>query len=435
MKRIFLILGILSLCLFGKTEIVAATTFTAVAAGGNWTTAATWDVGTGYPVAGDTVIINATMTGTVTINAASACAVLNLTANGGTLAFGTYTLTVSGLATLQGAMTATTGILSVAGGVTLAGTPTGTFPTLSLTASQTLTGATFTWGGALKFLSGTPTIVLPASNNWINTGLVTVSSATVLNATTGSPNQESLTCNGGFTIGAGCSGTATIIMGGGTLSSTGYSLVSNLTFNGNSTVSGTIYYYTGTITYVSGTVTTTNSTLNLNNGNCTLKTRLVPDTGGITWNNITIDYAATITLSSNLTCTGTLLFVASTVTFSGAYNISCGTFRAYVTSAVKTLTFVAGQTLTATAGLKLEGTGNVTYTIKAPSTTTTYLNYTGTSANCEVYKIIFTYVDASGSAQGIDNWYGGTLTNTTNITNRTSADIGGGGTGFFTMGN
>jgi hypothetical protein len=27
----------------------------------------------------------------------------------------------------------------------------------------------------------------------------------------------------------------------------------------------------------------------------------------------------------------------------------------------------------------------------------------------------------------VDNWYGGTLTGTTNITNRTSADIGGGG--------
>ena len=52
--------------------------YTAIAAGGNWSNPATWG-GTGvqYPHAGDTAIINATMTGTVTVNVTSACEVLN----------------------------------------------------------------------------------------------------------------------------------------------------------------------------------------------------------------------------------------------------------------------------------------------------------------------------------------------------------------------
>ena len=53
------------------------------------------------------------------------------------------------------------------------------------------------------------------------------------------------------------------------------------------------------------------------------------------------------------------------------------------------------------------------------------LVFNGTTTNCSIYRATFTDVNASGSAIGLDNWYGGTLTRTTNITNRTSADIGG----------
>jgi hypothetical protein len=70
-----------------------------------------------------------------------------------------------------------------------------------------------------------------------------------------------------------------------------------------------------------------------------------------------------------------------------------------------------------------------TNTIKSSTASSPfYLNYGGTAVNGMCYSMVFTDVDASGSAQVIDNWYGGTLTRTTNITNRSSADIGGGTT-------
>jgi hypothetical protein len=53
----------------------------------------------------------------------------------------------------------------------------------------------------------------------------------------------------------------------------------------------------------------------------------------------------------------------------------------------------------------------------------TFLTYQGTAANCKIAGMTFTDVNASGSAQALDNWYGGTLTRTTNIINRTTADF------------
>jgi len=52
-----------------------------------------------------------------------------------------------------------------------------------------------------------------------------------------------------------------------------------------------------------------------------------------------------------------------------------------------------------------------------------YLNYLGTRANMLVAGMTFTDVDASGSAVPIENMNGGTLTRTTNINNRSWANI------------
>ncbi len=246
-------------------------TYTAIAAGGNWNNVATWGGG-GYPVAGDTANIDATMTGTVTINTNSACAVLNCTGNGGTLAFGNYTLTCTGNVTIGGTITAGTG---------------------------------------------------------------------------------------GLTI----TGTSTMNSGG-------------ITFPGNITFSSS---------------------------------------------------GKTITLTNNLVCSGSLIFPNVSITFSGAYDITCETLRIGGLGSARTISLVAGQTLTVTTTLWLSGDAWFDCTIKsATSETVTNLVYQGTVENCAVFGIFFTDINASGSAQGIDNWYGGTLTRTTNITNRTSADIGGG---------
>jgi hypothetical protein len=375
-------------------------TYTAVAAGGNWNAVGTWGGG-GYPVAGDTANIDATMTATVTVNAASACAVLNLTNNGGTLAFGNFVLTCTGNVTLGGTITAGTGGLTITGASTL-----------------TSGGVTFPGKLVLNYTG----IVTLATNNWINTGLVTFSAATNLNKTT----AETLTTNGGLTmdVASGTTPTATIIIGGsGGVWSGNNVLYNNLTFNcTTATVSGLVSYRTGIMTYTAGTITTTASTLNIIHG-CTL------NTNGIIWNNITtITNNETITLTSDLNMNGTLRFGNIAITFAGAYNISCATFAiSYLTTTARTYTFVQGQTLTITTNFYISGVELATPTIKSSlGGTATNLIYQGTAANCKIFAATFTDVDASGSAQGIDNWYGGTLTNTTNITNRTSADIGGG---------
>lgn len=387
-KTLFLILFLM---ISGKAF---ATVYTAVAAGGNWSADATWGGG-GHPIAGDTANIDATMTGTVTIDAASACSVLNLTGNGGTLAFGNNNLTVTSGVTLGGNITAGTGTLIING-------------------SQTLTSGGITFPGKLTFsINGTVTL----SGNWINTGLVTNSTSTLtLNKTT----AETITCNGGFTVSGNITGTAKIILGGGTLSRTIGGIKNSLDFNGNVTVSGTIYYDTGTMTYVSGSVTTTGSEL-------LIQLAATLNTDGIIWNDIkTISNSFTLTLSSDLTLSGTLQFGTGSTVLAGSYNISCATLRILSTAAGHTITLVSGSTITVTDGLYINGGDTLTTTIKSSvASSPANLIFSGTTSNCVVFLSTFTDIDASGSSQGIDNWYGGTLTRTTNITNRTSADIGG----------
>ena len=58
------------------------------------------------------------------------------------------------------------------------------------------------------------------------------------------------------------SGTATIQLNG-VWTTPGYNVFNNLSFNGNSTISGIVYYTTGILTYISGNIITKNSTLSL----------------------------------------------------------------------------------------------------------------------------------------------------------------------------
>ncbi len=308
-------------------------------------------------------------------------------------------------------------ILTVSGNVTFyaAMTLSGT-GNLTVNATATLTSAAVTFPGSLTFtLNGTMTLV----GDWIVTGLVTNSTTTLtLNKTT----AETLTCNGGLTVTGAMAGTVGIIIGGtgGIWSGSAVNLSNNLTFNcTTATVSGSVRYSTGTMTYTAGTITTTNSTLNLQG------LGIILNTNGITWNNIIFGYGDTVTLTSNLTCSGTLSITALTShAFSGAYNISCATLTVSA-SGNSSLTLAAGQILTVSTYLYLGGApGTAVQTIKSgTASSATNLVYQGTAANCEVFAMTFTDVDASTSAQGIDNWQGGTLTRCTNITNRTTADF------------
>lgn len=242
--------------------------YTAIAAGGNWSNNATWGGG-GHPVAGDTAIIDATMTGTVTIDVSSACAVLNCAGNGGTLALGNSVLTVSGNVTLGGTITA-----------------------------------------------GTATLVI--------TGTSTITS-----------NGVSLPCK------------------------------------------------------------------------------------------VNLSASVTFTLVGNFVCTSTLSVTSGTVTLAGAYNISCANFILGNSSGQFTL--VSGQTFAVTNAMTVCNPVAPLTIKSSTASSAAYLVYQGTTDNCKIALVAFTDIDASGSAQGINNWYGGTLTRTVNITNRTMADIGAGG--------
>jgi len=109
----------------------------------------------------------------------------------------------------------------------------------------------------------------------------------------------------------------------------------------------------------------------------------------------------------------------------GNYNITCDNFYMYTYRNI-TFNFVSSQIFTINTGLYLNGRTDRVLTIKAVTAPTAFnLVFNGTAANCSIYRATFKDVNASGSAIGLDNWYGGTLTRTTNITNRTSVDIGG----------
>lgn len=188
--------------------------------------------------------------------------------------------------------------------------------------------------------------------------------------------------------------------------------------------------YNGTLTFtaanqlsVSGSVTFA-STMTLA-GTGTLR---MTDAGTITMGTLTfpgsviLAASGTYPLTEDLNITGTMSFTGNAV-FSGAFGISCGTLT--FSSSGLTIQIVSGQTLTVTTAINIAGNGFATNTIRSVTASSdAFLHYNGLAANCKIAGATFTDINA---VHALDNWYGGTLTRTTGITNRTSADIGGGG--------
>jgi hypothetical protein len=376
-------------------------TYTAIAAGGNFSNPATWG-GTGvqYPHAGDTAIVNATMTGTVTVDAASACEVLNLTANGGTFDFSSNTLTVgasgTGSVILGGALSATTG-------------------TLAISNTTTITSNAITLPCKLQSLT-TASKTITLKGNLTLTGLCTITVVTVINAT-GVGDGDELTLNGGISLAAILTGTTKLIIGGtgGTWTGTSTAYIgNNLDINCTTcTFAASVSYALGTMTYVAGTVTTgTNFYIR---GGCTL------NVASITFQSFLINASAAITLMGNLTSGVLYIGPSIIVSFTGAYDITSNRLRIAYGS---TLSIPANKTVTIATTLYMSSLYSYSTELNS-STPLTQANliYLGVPNSCTVCGMIFTDINASGSAQGIDNWNGGTLTNTTNIINRTSADF------------
>lgn len=369
-------------------------------AGGNWNATGTWVEGV-VPTNADDVVATAT-SGAVSINTTTCvCKSIDLTGYTNTLTF-----TAGQKLTVSGNVNFTTGV-----GGAIAGTG-----TLDVNATATLTSAGKTFPGALTFsVSSTKTL----ADDWTVTRLFTSATSTQ------TVNGNTLYLNGGITTTGNLNGSTNITLGGGTWTGSNGTIegTGNLNLAGNITFSAsTCRFYGKTMNYISGTITTTNNILALNSS-CTL------NIDGITLNQVKLGgSASTITLASDFHAK-TILFDAggsNATTFSGDYDIYTETARIIRSASTAiNITLVSGRTFYISSTLSLVGlalTGNLTLK-SSTSSSSAYINYSGTTDNCNVSGITFTDIDASGSAQRIDNWYGGTLTRTSNIYNRTSTDI------------
>lgn len=305
----------------------------------NWSATSGGSSGASVPTSADNVFFNASSgAGTATVNVASNCANLNLTGFTGTIVFNAN-LALNGTAFNLGT-----------GGYTIS-TPS-TFG-LALNTSMTITSNGTTWTGRI-FVGG---VTITLADN------LTVSGTWNYSATgTSTVNGNTLNISGNLTHSntATATGTTAIVFNGtGTWSHTSTGVLrNNVTINtvGTLTIGTNIYYNTGTLTYTAGTVTTTSSTLNI-------ATNTTLNTNGITWNNITFSGATTITLSSNLTLTGTLSITSGTLSFTLGGNSLVST-NANLTLSTSTFTMPANQTFKSltTSGSPTINTNTLTIT-------------------------------------------------------------------------
>lgn len=236
----------------------------------NWSTvssASATNAGT-FPVAADTAILDSGST-SFTVNVASACTTLTMTGYLGTLTM-TSTLTVTGAVTLGGAF-AGTGALILSGG------------------SQTITSNSVT----------IPTLTISGTGTKTLTGNASVSGVTTISAITTLAGTGDLTTAGNLVVSSAISG-RTITRTGGTWSGTA-TVSSNLTFNGNSTISGAVSFGTSTMTYTSGTITMSSVVLSLAAA-CTMFTGSNMKFSAIT--TAITGSPGTVTLNDDLWCLG-----------------------------------------------------------------------------------------------------------------------------------
>jgi hypothetical protein len=225
------------------------------------------------------------------------------------------TITVKSL-TISAGYTSTithNAVLTIAGSWTMhSGFTIGGSSAIIISATSTITSGGKTWPNNLTLSATSAQFTTTLSGNFVMLGSLTSSSprsteTNTLNKTT----SETFSC-AGLDLNGGnhsVSGTATIILTGGTWQTTnGASWGNPLTFAGNVTISGSVQYSGSLITYSSGTITTTGSTMTFVYGPMTV------NTNGITWNNLTIGStigSATFTLTSNITVTGLLTIAPS----------------------------------------------------------------------------------------------------------------------------
>ena len=192
-------------------------------------------------------------------------------------------LDINGNITISGTVQISNGTVTY-----VSGTVTTTGSTLSIQYSTpTLNTNGITWNN-VSIQGNTITL----TSNFSMSGLFTIvgSGATAINTS----NSSTFTTSGGMTLNAALSGTAKIILTGGTWSGAGQ-LSNILDINGNVTISGSVTYGGSALTYLSGAVNTSGSTVNFS-GTTTITS------GAIQWWNVTHS-----TFSANKTLVGDMI--------------------------------------------------------------------------------------------------------------------------------
>jgi len=210
----------------------------------------------------------------------------NLKLNGNITISGTVNYRTGTLTYVSGTITTTGSLLSLL---------TCTLDTAGMSWNNvTVFGTVFTLNSDLN-ISGILSVISSAGNSTFNTSV----GAKVFT------NGLSMTAN--------LAGNSEVVLTGGTWLATGVNGIVNinLTFDGNSTVSGIVYFQNKILKYTAGTVITAGSTLIIN-------TNCIIDTNGMSWNNISFTNSSliSITIDSLLRIMGTLL-ISSNISFIG----------------------------------------------------------------------------------------------------------------------
>ncbi|MEN6414365.1 MAG: hypothetical protein ABFC84_16630 [Veillonellales bacterium] len=187
-------------------------------------------------------------------------------------------------------------------------------------------------------------------------------------------------------------------------------------------------YEGNTFTYIAGNITGDNTSIGFHPmGNVTF------NTSGMTFPLISTTKTANITLLSDFIADKVNLYGALSIPLSstaghinlfGNYNTTISHFKM---GDGATLSLSPGAKMNVSTSLYLYGGINSSCPTIINSTvesTAANFSYMGTIGEEKVFGITFQDIDASGSAQAIDDWYGGVLTRTTNINNRTISDLG-----------
>jgi hypothetical protein len=424
-------------------------TRTISAAGGNWNSTGTWDEGA-VPGNGDDVIVRADGTsGNVTVTANAAARTINLTAGAynGTFTLNSFTLQVWGSLTLNSSGTCPgpvgVGVLSMF----VTGTITSNGKTIACQLYMTTAPATFTLADDLLvtgyFVASSPSNVISIVSS-----------------------SKTMTCSGGISVIQNRHfnvNNTTLKITGGTLSGTALATAGitgvgtgSVEFAGAVTMDATgLYLRTIPVKFTSG--------YSISGGSFSMGGN-VTTTGTMSLTNTNFKYIATgtLTLGDDISCGGDFNILGCTLTTTGAKTITLsGTFGVTNANSIFvpgncTLNITAPVSISTAAGLGIQGSdvtlgGGITIlgtgllAVSATKTLTVNTKFdmlgdylsaptvysltAGTKFNLTLHaaatvrSMYGIYTDTTATGQTIYNAFGGAVTNSTGITNKTNEQM------------